>query len=97
MSPRVFLDINFGDPDVHARELAQFETTVRFFEQNRAQLGLPEDAALDSLDGDGHDLLIEAFQSRNTSVSPRHQLTPAKAKVFRTQFIQGSQHGLCAG
>lgn len=71
MSPRVFLDIDMGDPEVYAQELAHFDETLKFFEQNRAQLGLFKDAALDSLDSDGQDLLIEAIQSRNASVSSR--------------------------
>jgi hypothetical protein len=96
MSTRVFFDIDIGDSDVHARELAKFETTVGFFEQNRAQLGLPDDAALDSLDGDGQELLVEAFRSRNASVSSTIQLTFADATIV-CRTLADCQHGACAG
>ena len=75
---------------MHARELAKFEATVGFFEQNRAQLGLPEDAALDSLDGDGQELLVEAFRSRNVSVSSRLQLTFTDAAIVCTHTCRSS-------
>lgn len=96
MAPRVFLDIDIGDSEVHAQYLAQFEATLRFFEQSKAQLGLSEDAALDSLDADGQDLLIEAFQSRNASVSSKTQLMLANAKV-PAALMQDGQHDACAG
>ena len=60
---RVYIDIDIGDADAHARERVAYDLAVEYVRERGHVVGIDNAAEVSSLDDESRDLVRESFRS----------------------------------